>query len=272
MIGTTVSHYKIIRKLGRGGMGEVYLAEDKKLKRNIAIKLLPMQLASDTESRERFKREAMALTALSHPNIITVYEVAQHEHFPYIILEYLEGHSFKEFMASGNVSMETLLDVAMQISDGLCAAHAANIVHRDIKSDNILITSGPRAKILDFGLAKWKGATKVTGVGSTLGTLAYMSPEQARGEELDFRSDLFSLGIIFYEATSHKLPFGGAHETAIAYSLLHEEPEPLSSHMPNVSEDWQRIISKCLRKRIDERYQSAADLRADLKSLQLKLR
>jgi serine/threonine protein kinase/tetratricopeptide (TPR) repeat protein len=265
MIGKTISHYKVIEKLGEGGMGEVYLAEDTKLNRKVALKFLPDRLAADSSFKARFKREAQAAAGLNHPNIITVHEVAEYENRPFIAMEYVEGQSLKEVIAGKDLSVEEVLDIGLQISDGLAKAHQAGIVHRDIKPHNVLIDKDGRARICDFGLAKAKTDAMLTQTGTTVGTVAYMSPEQARGEEADQRSDIFSLGVILYEMFTRKLPFKGEHEAAIFHAIINEQPQPPARFNNRVSPEVERIVFKALAKDKEERYQHADDLRADLK-------
>ncbi|MGB3093522.1 MAG: protein kinase [Candidatus Zixiibacteriota bacterium] len=265
MIGKTISHYKVIEKLGEGGMGEVYLAEDTKLNRQVALKFLPSRLASDESFKARFKREARAAAGLNHPNIITVHEVAEYENQPFIAMEYVEGQSLKEVITGKDLSVEEVLDIGLQISDGLAKAHQAGIVHRDIKPHNVLIDEEGRAKVCDFGLAKAKTDAMLTRTGTTVGTVAYMSPEQARGEEADQRSDIFSLGVILYEMFTRQLPFKGEHEAAIFHAIINEQPQPPARFNSRVSLELERIVFKALAKDKEERYQHADDLRADLK-------
>jgi non-specific serine/threonine protein kinase len=265
MIGKTISHYKVIEKLGEGGMGEVYLAEDTKLNRQVALKFLPSRLALDESFKARFKREAQAAARLNHPNIITVHEVAEYENRSFIAMEYVEGQSLKEVITGKDLSVEEILDIGLQISDGLAKAHQAGIVHRDIKPQNVLVDKEGRAKVCDFGLAKAKTDVMLTQTGTTLGTVAYMSPEQARGEEADQRSDIFSLGVILYEMFTRQLPFKGEHEAAIFHSIMNEQPQPLARFNNRVSPELERIVSKALAKDKEERYQHVDDLRADLK-------
>ena len=269
MINQTISHYKILKKLGEGGMGEVYLAEDAELHRKVALKFLSPHLVSDADFKTRFKREAQAAAALNHPNIITIYEVAEYEGRSFIAMEYVEGGSLRKLLAENELPVGKVIDLTMQICEGLGKAHEAGIVHRDMKSENILVTNDGRVKILDFGLAKLKAAaTKLTKTDATLGTLHYMSPEQARGEVVDQRSDLFSVGVILYELLARQFPFKGEYEMAILYSLMNEEPEPLARYKAGVPEGLQRIVDKTLKKDRTLRYQSAAEILADLKGLQ----
>ena len=268
MIGKTISHYKILEKLGEGGMGVVYKAQDTKLDRIVALKFLPKQLLCDNEAKTRFEHEAKAASALDHPNIATIYEIDEVEGECFISMAYVEGDSLKELIKVKRFTIEEVLNIAIQIAEGLNTAHKKGIVHRDIKSDNIMVTKDGLVKIMDFGLAKLKGATKLTTTGSTLGTLAYMSPEQAQGIEVDQRSDIFSFGVVLYEMITGQLPFKGEHEAAIIYSIINETPEPLARYKANVPEHLQRIMEKTLEKDRNIRYQSAAEVIADLKGLQ----
>ncbi len=246
-------------------MGVVYKAQDTKLDRIVALKFLPKHLLCDNEAKIRFEHEAKAASALNHPNITTIYEIDEVEGECFIAMEYIEGKSVKHLLEDKTLSLKEVSDIAIQVCEGLVIAHEKGIVHRDIKSDNIMVTTRGQAKIMDFGLAKLKGASKVTKTGSTLGTLQYMSPEQAQGVELDQRSDIFSFGVVLYEMFSGQLPFKGEHEAAIIYSILNETPEPLARYKANVPEGLQRVIDKALAKDREERYQDADDLLADLR-------
>jgi serine/threonine protein kinase len=269
MISQTISHYKILKKLGEGGMGEVYLAEDTELHRKVALKFLSLHLASDADFKARFKREAQAAAALNHPNIITIHEVAEYEGRSFIAMEYVEGGSLRTLLAENELPAGKVIGLTMQICEGLSKAHEAGIVHRDMKPDNILVDKDGRVKILDFGLAKLKtAATQLTKADTTMGTIYYISPEQAQGAEVDQRSDLFSLGVILYELLTRQLPFKGEYEAAILYSLINEEPEPLARYKASTPEALQRIVDKALKKDSSTRYQSAAEVLADLKGLQ----
>jgi len=268
MIGKTISHYQILEKLGEGGMGVVYKAQDTKLDRIVALKFLPKHLLCDEEAKTRFAHEAKAASALNHPNITTIHEIDEAEGECFIAMEYIEGKSIKELVEEKGLSIEEILRIAIQIAEGLSKAHQKDIVHRDIKSDNILLTHDGLAKIMDFGLAKLKGVTKLTKTGTTLGTLQYMSPEQAQGKEADHRSDIFSFGVVLYEMITGQLPFKGEHEAAVIYSIVNETPEPLARYKANVPEGLQRMVDKALQKDPNTRYQTAADITADLKGLQ----
>lgn len=267
MIGQTIAHYKITGKLGAGGMGLVFLADDTKLERRVALKFLPRHFSADEEARARFLREAKALAALNHPNIVSVYDVSEHDGVPFIAMEYVEGQSLKQLVQSGDLDIQQILDITFQVCEGLAAAHEEKIVHRDIKSDNIILSSKGRAKIMDFGLATWQGLTKVTSEGSTLGTRAYMSPEQSSGREVDPRTDLWSLGVVLYELITGRLPFSGEHDAAMAYAIANETPDPLARYKADSTDELQRIVSKCLMKAPDERYQTAIGLLSDLRGL-----
>ena len=267
MIGKTISHYKILDKLGEGGMGVVYMAEDTKLERKVALKFLPTQYTSDLEIVERFKREAKAAASLNHPNIITVHEVGEHEGQTFIAMEYVKGESLRDRIKQQLAPNESI-ELISQVCDGLSKAHKADIVHRDIKPENIMIDEDGRVRILDFGLAKLKNVSKLTQTATTLGTLNYISPEQLQGLEVDARSDIWSVGVVLYEMITGQLPFRAEYEAAISYSILNEEPEPLARYKTGVSDELQRIVDKALRKDVNTRYQSAAGVLADLKSLQ----
>ncbi|MCK4787151.1 MAG: protein kinase [Desulfobacteraceae bacterium] len=249
-------------------MGEVFLAEDTKLDRKVALKFLPPNLTTDKESIQRFQREAKAAAALNHPNIVTIYEIGEFEQKTFIAMEYVEGSTLKDKIASGPLPLAETLEITAQICEGLSKAHEAGIVHRDIKPQNILIDKDNRVKILDFGLAKLRvGANgyspSTTKIGTTMGTINYMSPEQAMGKEVDHRTDIWSTGVVFYEMITGQLPFKGDYEQAVIYSILNEEPEPKTG----MSMELDRIVKKALSKRPEERYQNIEEIMTDLKSL-----
>ena len=265
MIGKTISHYKILSKLGEGGMGVVYKAHDTRLDRDVALKFLPQYVSSDPTEKERFYHEARAASALNHPNITTIYEINEHEGRLFISMELVEGRTLKQLVESEPPSINRVLDIAIQAGEGLAAAHEKGITHRDIKSENVMVTPKGQAKVMDFGLAKVRGATRLTRAGSTVGTAAYMSPEQAQGEEVDHRSDIFSFGVVLYELLTGRLPFKGEHEAALLYSIVNEEPPPIARFNEKAGDDFQRIVSKALAKDREERYQHVDEIVADLK-------
>jgi len=268
MVGKTISHYKILEKLGEGGMGVVYKAEDTKLDRLVALKFLPKQLSINEEEKKRFIHEAKAAAALDHNNICAVYEIDEtDEGRMFIAMACYEGETLKQKIETGPLKINEALNIVIQIAEGLNKAHKKEIIHRDIKSANIMITDDGVAKILDFGLAKLRGRTKLTKEGTTLGTVAYMSPEQASGDKVDHRSDIWSLGVVLYEMITGQLPFKGDFEQAIMYAIMNEEPGPVTGIRTGVPLDLEKIINKALRKNQADRYQHADDLLVDLRSL-----
>jgi len=275
-IGQTISHYRVIGKLGAGGMGVVYEAEDIRLNRRVALKFLPENLAHDSKALQRFKREAYAASSLNHASICTIYEVEEHDGQPVIVMELLEGESLKERIRNGPLPAEELLDLGIQTSDALAAAHAKGIIHRDIKPANIFVASSERVKILDFGLAKAVPGHRpeiepdeesLTLEGVVPGTTAYMSPEQVRGEEIDARSDLFSLGVVLYEAATGKRPFVGKNRILMMNAILNEKPVVPSRVNEELPAGVDAIIVKALAKDREQRYQHASEIRADLRAL-----
>ena len=290
MIGTNISHYRIIGQLGRGGMGVVYEAEDTKLGRHVALKFLPADMANEPQALKRFEREARAASALNHPNICTIYEIAEHEGQPVIVMELLEGKTLQHRISGHSLSNQDVLEICIQLTDALDAAHSMGIVHRDIKPSNILLNKRNQAKILDFGLARkaHQGAIAeaaavtamptlslseehLTSPGSTVGTVGYMSPEQARGEDLDARSDLFSLGAVMYEMCTGQPPFSGLTAAVIFDGILHQDPTPIDQLNSNALPSLEPIIRKTLKKKRELRYQSAAELRDDLERVKREL-
>jgi len=285
MLGSTVSHYRVFEKLGGGGMGIVYRAEDLVLKRPVALKFLPQDLTKDKRSLERFLREARAAAALNHPNICTVYEIGEHDEQQFIVMELLEGRTLKYHIGSRPLPKQETVDLAIQIVDALEAAHSKGIIHRDIKPANIFVSPRGQAKVLDFGLAKLLAAEatsdplveaartlsgsndELTDSGSTVGTVAYMSPEQVRGQQLDARTDLFSFGTVLYEMATGQQAFTG-HTAALTYdAILNRPPIAPARINPEIPPKVQEIIDKALEKDRDLRYQSASEFRADLKRL-----
>ena len=287
MIGETVTHYKILDKLGEGGMGVVYRAVDTRLGRQVAVKFLSPTLAQDGFALERFQREARAASSLNHPHICAIYDIGRHEGQPFLVMELLDGRTLRARIGGAPLPVEITLELAGQIAEALDAAHAVGIVHRDIKGANLFITERGQLKILDFGLAKLAptgtgssgadayadtalaatAAAHVTTTGQTLGTLSYMSPEQTRGEELDARTDLFSFGVVLYEMATGGEPFRGRTAALVTDAILHSTPKPPSALNPSLPADFDHIVGKALEKDREMRYQSAADMRADLKRL-----
>ncbi len=268
MINETISHYRILEKLGEGGMGVVYKAEDLKLKREVAIKFLPHHIASSQEERSRFEVEAQAAAALNHPNIATIYSIEEDKEEVFIVMEYIDGPELGEKIRHGPLGVEESSRIVTQIASGLQAAHQKGIVHRDIKSGNIMLTKAGQVRIMDFGLAKVKWSILVTREGTTVGTAAYMSPEQARGDKADHRSDLWSMGVIFYEMLAGRLPFKGDFEQAIVYSIMNQEIEPITGFREDVPREIDDIMAKLLSKEATERYQNAGDFLSDLQRLE----
>ncbi len=268
MIGQTISHYRIAEKLGEGGMGVVYKAEDKKLQRPVALKFLPSNLLGDEEAKARFLREARAAAALQHPNICTIHEIDEADVYTFIVMAYLEGEELRKHIEKGPLSLDRLLDIAIQVARGLQEAHSKGVVHRDIKPANIMDTTTGQAVLMDFGLAQIaSAASKLTREGTTAGTSAYMSPEQTTGEKTDHRTDIWALGVVLYEMATGQAPFQGHYEQAIVYSILQEAPEPITALRTGIPPELERIANKCLAKRGDERYQTVSDLLADLGAL-----
>ncbi len=261
MIGQTISHYRILERLGEGGMGVVYKAEDTKLKRIVALKFLPLELTRDEEAKERFIHEARAASALDHPNISTIYEIGETDESQlFIAMACYEGETLKKRIERGPVKIEEAIDIAIQIAQGLQKAHEKGIVHRDIKPANVIVTNEGVVKIVDFGLAKLSGQTKLTKTGTTVGTVAYVSPEQARGAEINERTDIWSLGVVLYEMLTGQLPFKSEYEQAMIYGILHESPPPVSSLRTDVPQKLDDLVNKCLEKDRAARPKSATEV------------
>ena len=268
MIGTTISHYKITEKIGEGGMGVVYKAEDIKLKRPVALKFLAPHLLREEEGRKRFQREAMAAAALDHPNVCTVYEIDEADDRTFIVMAFLDGRTLSRKIADGPLKLPEALSIAIQMADGLEAAHEKGVVHRDIKPDNLMLMKGSRGlvKLMDFGLAQLAESSKLTREGTTLGTPIYMSPEQALGEPTDRRSDVWGLGVVLYEMVAGRPPFQGEVDQAVIYAIANEQHEPLTALRTGVPKELERIADKCLAKDAEERYQHVTDLLVDLQA------
>jgi serine/threonine protein kinase len=279
MTGRTILHYKILEKLGEGGMDLVYKDQDTKLKRDVALKFLPTNMLQGEAEKERFVREAQAAAALNHANITHIYAIEEMDDQVFIAMEYIKGKSLHEMitplnpaLARGDIggspmALDKAIDTATQIAAGLQAAHEKGVIHRDMKSANIMVTDKGVVKIMDFGLAKLANRSKMTQLGTTVGTAAYMSPEQARGEEADNRSDIWSLGVVLYEMISGQLPFKGDYEQAVIYAIFNEEPEPLTALRSGLPIALDGIIAKALAKDPATRYQHVDELPADLKAL-----
>jgi serine/threonine-protein kinase len=271
MIGKTISHYRIIAKLGEGGMGVVYRAEDTKLGREVALKFLSPDMTRDDSAAERFVREAKAAAALNHPNICTVHEINEADGQTFIAMECVEGENLRAMIKAGALELNEAIDVAIQVAEGLAAAHEKGIVHRDIKPANIVVTPNGQAKIMDFGLVSMTGGVQLTRIGTTVGTVAYMSPEQAHGETVDHQTDIWSLGVVLYEMLAGKRPFTGDRDQTVIYSILNDEPESVASCVPDAPPEITGILLKALAKEPAARYQSAGDLAADLGAIRQKL-
>jgi eukaryotic-like serine/threonine-protein kinase len=263
MIGQTISHYKILEKLGEGGMGVVYKAQDTKLDRFVALKFLPPHVAASSDDKARFLQEAKAVASLAHPNICTIHSVEEEDGKAFIVMEYVEGKTLKEM--DQKIPLKQAVEIGTQIADGLAAAHEKGIVHRDIKPDNIMIRKDGRVQIMDFGLAKLRGVSRLTKEGTTVGTAGYMSPEQVQGLETDHRTDIFSLGVVLYEMFAGESPFKGIHETAITYEIVNVDPLPLSTVKPDMDPQLDSIVLECLAKEPSERSQSIAEVAKDLR-------
>ena len=266
MIDKNISHYKILSQIGQGGMGVLYLAEDTQINRKVVLKFLPVEMENDPDINLRFKREAQSAGSLSHPNIVTIYDVGVHENKTFIAMEYVEGKTLRELIISDELTIERITDISVQICEGLHAAHSKGITHRDIKPENILIDEKGKVKIVDFGLAKVKNISKgITKQDSTVGTIKYMSPEQIRNQNVDHRSDIWSFGVILYEMITGRYPFKGEHDASLFYSIINQNPEPLARYKTDIGEGFQRIIDKSLDKDPETRYQHIDELLSDLR-------
>jgi non-specific serine/threonine protein kinase len=280
LIGKTLGHYEITASLGRGGMGEVYRARDTKLRRQVAIKVLPPALTADPERRMRFQREAQTAAALSHPNIAVIHEISEHEGSPFLVMELIEGQTLDEATQGKTLSMKEWLHYAVPIAEAIAHAHRNGVVHRDLKPSNVMITEDGRVKLLDFGLAKLLEpdletdqtaletiSQELTRAGKVIGTVAYMSPEQARGQTIDHRTDIFSLGILLYQLATGRLPFAGDSDIESLNATLTEDPPPLVETAPEFAPEASRVVAKSMEKEPDRRYQSAAEIVTDFRNL-----
>jgi serine/threonine protein kinase/tetratricopeptide (TPR) repeat protein len=267
MIGQTISHYKILEKLGEGGMGVVYKAHDTKLDRDVALKFLPRHLAVEQSDKARFMQEAKAAALLNHPNLCTIHAIEEHDGEIFIAMEYVDGKTLRQLIANRQLPMDHWIGYAIQIGEGLQEAHSKEIVHRDIKADNIMVNSRNQIKVMDFGLAKLKGSLKLTKTSSTVGTLAYMAPEQIQGAEVDARSDIFSFGVLLFEMLTGRLPFRGEHEASMMYSIVNESSQPIQKYLPDAPSDLIHVLDRLLEKNPQDRYQSIVEAVIELKRL-----
>ena len=267
LIGQTISNYKIVEKLGEGGMGVVYRAEDLKLTRAVALKFLPHALHANEPERDRFLQEARAAAILNHPNICTIHDIQEYDGQQFIVMEYVDGTTLKERIVDGGLRIEDGIRYAMQVGEALQEAHSHGIVHRDIKTENIMVNAKNQIKVMDFGLAKLKGSLKLTQTSSTVGTLAYMAPEQLHGGEVDARSDIFSFGAVLFELLTGRTPFKGEHEAAVMYSIVNEPPQSLLKYRPDLPAELERIINRALEKDPEDRYQHVDDMVSELRRI-----
>ncbi|MBD3220567.1 protein kinase [bacterium] len=268
MIGQTIAHYRITRELGAGGMGLVYEAVDTKIDRTVAIKLLPPDLVRDREAKARFIHEAKAASSLDHPNVCTVYEIDETEDGQlFLVMARYEGETLQERIARGPLPQDEAIDIAKQVAEGLHEAHARDIVHRDIKPANIFVTVSGMVKILDFGLAKLAGQTQITQPGTRLGTVAYMSPEQVRGEEATAAADVWALGVVMHEMITGRPVFAGEHAHAILYAIQHSAPSSRAADLPGLEPHFRVVMERCLDKDVRRRYRDAAELASALEEM-----
>ena len=272
MIGTTISHYRITEKLGEGGMGVVYKAEDTKLERTVALKFLASHLLNDEEAKARFLREAKAAAGLDHPNICTVYEVGEAEGKTFLSMAFIKGEPLEALIEQGPLPLKDILDIGRQVAEGLEAAHEEGVVHRDIKPANVMVDAKGRATIMDFGLARLTEASRLTKADQTMGTVAYMSPEQAQGMEVDNRSDIWALGVVLYEMVRGQRPFQGEYDQALLFEIVHQEPEPLTGVRAGVPMELEFIVGKCLAKDREDRPATTQEIARDLRTLGEKLK
>jgi serine/threonine protein kinase/Tol biopolymer transport system component len=267
MIGQTISHYKILEKLGEGGMGIVYRAQDLKLNRVVALKFLPHRISTNETEKARFLQEAQAAAVLNHPNICTIHAIEEYDGEMFIVMECVDGVTLRQKEQAGGIKYDVAIQYAVQIGDALQEAHSKGIVHRDVKAENVMVNSKNQIKVMDFGLAKLKGSLKLTKTSSTVGTLAYMAPEQIQGGEVDARSDIFSFGVLLFEMLTGHLPFRGEHDAAMMYSIVNEQPEPIEKYLPEASSESLHIFNRALEKDPEERYQTVHDMVIDLRRL-----
>jgi len=267
MIGKTISHYEILEKLGQGGMGVVYKARDTDLNRFVALKFLPPHATADHEHNVRFVNEAQAAAALDHPNVGTIYEIGKAEEQTFIAMAYIEGEDIAGRVRSGPLDVDEALGIAIQAAEGLAAAHAMGIVHRDVKSANVMVTPGGVAKVMDFGLAKISEATQLTKEGTSVGTASYMSPEQSQGRPVDHRTDIWALGVVLYEMVTGELPFSAEYVHAVTYAIINETHKPVTDLRPDLPAQLAGVVDKALEKDPDDRYQDIGDFAAELQTI-----
>src|SRR5262245_41632001 len=267
--GQVVCHYKIVSKIGEGGMGEVYKAEDLKLGRTVALKVLCSTVRQQEETRRRLVREARSAATLHHPNIVTIFSIEETDNMDFIAMEYVEGQTLKQKLENGPLDLQFFKNIGLQVSEALAAAHSIGLIHRDIKPENIMITSQGNVKVLDFGLAKMivSGDENITGPGIVAGTVCYMSPEQVQGQSLDQRSDIFSFGCVLYRAATGKIPFEGENLLSVMHAINTSDPALPSSIRPDLAGDYDRVLLRAMSKQKDQRYQSVTELSQDLKSI-----
>jgi serine/threonine protein kinase len=265
MIGKTIAHFHILEKLGEGGMGVVYKAQDTKLDRVVALKFLPEQATSTGEERARFIQEAKSAATLNHPNVCTIHGIEEHEGRQFIEMEYVDGVTLRVKIPEEGLKLQDAVDYAIQIAEALQEAHSKGIVHRDVKAENVMLNEKNQMKVMDFGLAKLRGSSRLTKTSSTIGTLAYMAPEQIQGEEVDSRSDIFSFGVLLFEMLTGRSPFRGEHEAALVYSIVNEEPQEIQQFRLDVPETIVHLMKRALEKDPDDRYQNMNEIVGELR-------